>query len=293
LGLCNFGPEGGYATIVLQADPGSALAEIDMPQRERRCFEDLRRAVHTRPHGGGLYITTLDSTHFDYAWPHDFEPPFADYDETIHLLPYPSSDDVRRLTHRYWNAVAWVDSEIEAFCDFLKSEDRYDDSIVVVTADHGEEFHEHGSWFHSSALNAEQTAVPILIKWPKWMGRGPSQSSASHLDVLPTLMYALGLSPETKSTLAGVDLRLPSGPHTSISTSFGVGSRKETIVLRRDGWEAAFSNHQAWIPHVPRQIILTRLRGPDGTIGSPGSASYGAALRKVFPDAFERFFDLR
>jgi len=68
---------------------------------------------------------------------------------------------------RYWNSCAWVDHQIKGFIEFLITNNKFEDSIIVITGDHGEEFNEHGNFFHNTNLFPEQTAVPILIKWPK------------------------------------------------------------------------------------------------------------------------------
>src|SRR5262249_39858416 len=43
----------------------------------------------------------------------------------------------------------------------------YDDALIVLTADHGEEFHEHGGWWHGTTLYDEQIAVPLIVKPPR------------------------------------------------------------------------------------------------------------------------------
>jgi membrane-anchored protein YejM (alkaline phosphatase superfamily) len=58
----------------------------------------------------------------------------------------------KSLIAQYQNAVRRVDSFLGDFIASLKSEGRLDDTVVIITADHGEEFHEHGHYFHSSNL---------------------------------------------------------------------------------------------------------------------------------------------
>jgi len=290
-GLSNFGSGTNLAEVVVQAnDDNLPFSNFGIAERERLCFEYVREAVLARPQGGGFYYTALDSPHYNYYWHSDFKPPFAEYDEDTRFPLNPTEEEVQRVVNRYWNAVAWADSEIEKFCDFLKREGRYDESIIIVTGDHGEEFQEQGSWFHCSSIKPEQTGVPLLIKWPKSMGRGPVHSNASHLDVMPSLMHALGMPSATTRGLAGTNLLRDDGLHTSISTTAYAGNSGETMVLRRGDYEAVFSWGQYWEAHVPEEMVLEQLTGPDGKILKQDAQAYAVELRRLFPDAFERFF---
>jgi len=50
---------------------------------------------------------------------------------------------------------------------FLKEKGVYDDAMIVVMSDHGEEFYEHGSWEHGHTLYNELIKIPLIIKFPK------------------------------------------------------------------------------------------------------------------------------
>ena len=101
--------------------------------------------MNERSQGGGLYFTALDSPHYNYYWHESFTPPFSDYEEDIRFPFNPSQEEIDRYLRRYWNACAWVDHQIKEFCDYLKQEGRYDNSIIIITGDHGEEFQEQGT----------------------------------------------------------------------------------------------------------------------------------------------------
>lgn len=291
-GLSNFGLGNSLAHVLEQSDDESDLEKLNIPEREVVTFERLRAAVAGRPSGGGFYYTALDSPHYNYYWHHEFEPPFKEYDENTRFPLNPTDEEVQRVVNRYWNSAAWVDHQIREFCEYLKSQGRYDNSIIIVTGDHGEEFQERGSWFHCSSLQPEQIAVPLLIKWPSSMGRGPVQKDASHLDVMPTLMHALGLPEGVIRGLAGKNLlATDGGEHTSIATTAFAGKSGETMILRRAGYEAVFFWENYWESRVPEQVILEYIKSPDGNkmkLDTP--QAYREELMRLFPDAFERFF---
>ncbi|MCP5536703.1 MAG: sulfatase-like hydrolase/transferase [Akkermansiaceae bacterium] len=290
-GLSNFGYEKNLASVLDQARDGNELDRLNIGERERVSFERLQQAVINRPEGGGFYYTALDSPHYNYYWHNDFEPPFKEYDEDTRFPLNPTKDEVQRVVNRYWNAVAWVDFQVKQFCDFLKAQGRYDESIIIVTGDHGEEFQEQGSWFHCSSLRPAQTGVPILIKWPASMGRGPARKDVNHIDVMPSLMHALGMPQDSIRGMAGRDLLDEDGEKTSISTTAFAGKSGETMVLRRSGYEAVFFWEQYWESQVPSEMVLEYMLGPDGKkIKLKNASAYADELRLRFPDAFDRFF---
>jgi len=290
-GFSNFGYQQNLAYVLEQAGVGDELSKFNVAERERVTMEKLKQSVIARPGGGGLYFTALDSPHYNYYWHEDFDPPFKDYDENTRFPMNPDKAEVQRVVNRYWNSVAWVDFQIKGFCDFLKSEGRYDESIIIITGDHGEEFQERGSWFHCSSLRVEQIGVPILIKWPSSMGRGPSQTDVNHIDVMPSLMYALGMPEATIRGMAGRNLLVKQAGQTSISTTAYAGKSGETMVLHRGGYEAVFYWEDYWESQVPTDIVLEKLTGPDGKVVKLRNAKqYAEELKKLFPDAFKRFF---
>ena len=289
-GFSNFGYQKNLVHILEQACDGNDLTELTIADREEVVMNRLMQAVVARPRGG-LYVTALDSPHYNYYWHEEFDPPFKDYDQDTRFPLNPSKEEVQRVVNRYWNSVAWVDFQLEQFCKFLKSQGRYDESIIILTGDHGEEFQEQGSWFHCSSLRPEQVAVPILIKWPASMGRGETRKDVNHIDVMPTLMHALGMPPETYQQMAGRNLWIDEPSQTSVSTTDYVGKNPETMVLRRDGYEAAFYWERYWESEVPEKIVLKKFTDAEGKmVHCLDAYAYTEALRTYFPDAFERFF---
>jgi hypothetical protein len=289
-GFSNFGYEKNLLHVLEQARDGNDLTKLDIADREEVIMNRLVQSVISRP-SGGVYITGLDSPHYNYYWHDGFDPPFKDYDQDTQFPMNPSKEEVQRVVNRYWNSVAWVDSQLEQFCKFLKAQGRYDESIIIVTGDHGEEFQEQGSWFHCSSLRPEQVAVPILIKWPVSMGRGEVRKDVNHIDVMPTLMHALGMPPETYQQLAGRNLWDEALIQTSVSSTDYVGKNPETMVLRRDGYEAVFYWERYWESEVPKEIVLKKFTDPDGElVHCLDAVAYAEELKAHFPDAFVRFF---
>jgi len=98
----------------------------------------------------------------------------------------------------YDGEVATVDAEIRSLFAELGRRGVLDNAIVIVTADHGEEFWEHGGLTHGRTLFNESVKVPLIIIAP---GHAPGQrvsENVSLIDVAPTLLELLGLPPEPR-----------------------------------------------------------------------------------------------
>ena len=291
-GLLNFG--GGLSLVEVWQDTqgGVDFDNNQIPGREVITFRNVRKAVTERAEGGTLYFTALDSPHYNYYWHETFTPPYEDYEKNIRFPFNPNEEEVLRYKRRYWNSVAWVDHQVAEFCEFLKKEGRYENAVIIVTGDHGEEFQEQGSWCHCSSLEPEQIQVPLLIKWPKEMGKGAEFTEASHLDVMPSLLDMLGSSSAAIEKMAGRSLLGTEGSHTQIASTAYAGQSGETMILRRDGYQATFSWSNYWDARVPDDVVLERLNDPNGEpVLLPSPEAYAAELKKLFPDAFTRFFD--
>ncbi|QQL45147.1 sulfatase-like hydrolase/transferase [Sulfuriroseicoccus oceanibius] len=267
---------------------GDPIFGLPLPERERVLMEDLKAQIAGRPVGGHLDIVAIDSPHFMYTWHEDFELPFPDYYESRYFPAFPSDEEVRLVKNKYFNSVAWADHLVEGFCQFLKESGRYDDSIVIVLGDHGEEFQDHGGWLHVSSLEDEQVRVPMMIKWPASYGRGPLVDDASQLDVLPSLLDYLTDGNPPKD-MAGISLLSGEGRSIVATTAQG-GSTREAMLLSRDGYKAYFTWPSYWNGRPTDQITLSRFIGPEGDIEFDTEAEYLEAMRKHMPDALDRFF---
>ena len=66
----------------------------------------------------------------------------------------------------YAGEVSAADAALGRAIERLRAAGRLDRTIVVVTSDHGEEFHEHGGWTHGQSLYEELVRVPLVIRGP-------------------------------------------------------------------------------------------------------------------------------
>jgi arylsulfatase A-like enzyme len=96
---------------------------------------------------------------------------------------------------KYDAAIRYVDTELGRLFDRLRQRGIYDDTLILLTSDHGEEFWEHQGTGHGYTLYEEQLRVPLIVK-PTSGARvriGKSSWPAAVIDVVPTILDYLRL----------------------------------------------------------------------------------------------------
>ena len=85
-------------------------------------------------------------------------------------------------------AAVW-DRELGKLLDALQERGLYDELTIVVTSDHGEEFNEHGGFWHGTTLYDEQVRVPLLVKLPQSRRGGTVvRHWVQSIDLMPTVL---------------------------------------------------------------------------------------------------------
>jgi choline-sulfatase len=111
-------------------------------------------------------------------------------------LPY-GEREVEAVRGLYEGAMVYTDSLLKKIFDDLKRRGLWDRTLVIVTADHGEELHDHNRYFyHSPSLFDSAIHVPLLIKFPGQRRRILVEENVSLLDIFPTVYdYFIGDPP--------------------------------------------------------------------------------------------------
>jgi arylsulfatase A-like enzyme len=147
-----------------------------------------------------LFLHLFDA-HWPYFPPEDLIGRFGDRPEDMSELlrkvidrrPPSGPEDIDGLKSLYDAEVFQIDRELGRLMEALKAAGRYDSSLIVVTADHGEGFYEHGFWQHSEVIYNEVSHIPLIVKWPGNSPRGRESRIASQLDIFPTILEAASL----------------------------------------------------------------------------------------------------
>jgi arylsulfatase A-like enzyme len=115
-----------------------------------------------------------------------------------------SPADLRHLSDLYDEEVLFLDRELARLLAELRARQLLDRTILVVAADHGEEFLDHEHIQHCSALYQASIHVPLMLRIP---GQPPARHAAvvENTDLVPTLLELLGVP--RPAGLEGISLR--------------------------------------------------------------------------------------
>jgi membrane-anchored protein YejM (alkaline phosphatase superfamily) len=154
------------------------LAFIDDPERKDQPF---------------FGFVQLDSSHAPYTFPEEFGK-YQPYTKDAKLVRYIDvTQRAPEMRNRYFNAVLWESYQVGRFWKELEARGLLENTAVVITGDHGEEFNEHGFWTHSGGYTPEQVHVPLVLWWP---GAEPAviTERTTHMDLPATFLEgALGV----------------------------------------------------------------------------------------------------
>jgi arylsulfatase len=278
----------GYRTVAFLANPNASSPSIRRGFDEYYESWELKKKRPERPSGidphwlsreAGRVIASAAPetplfTLLHYVPPHEpYNPPeefdvFGDPEyegpvvpglqlRQIRLRPptLPLSEaDLEELVSHYDGNLRKADDAVRVVFEALKTAGRWDDSIVLVTSDHGEAFFEHGHQGHNNTLYDEMFHIPLIVKVPAYQSlpAGRYNRLATLADVVPTILARVGQPVDPLAD--GVDL---------LSSDFEADEAERVLFLRKPGlYEYAVRTrrfkailHTAGHPRLPPRLF--------------------------------------
>lgn len=162
-----------------------------------------------------MYIHFFDP-HFNYILHKEFNY-FPEYEgqlgsnqdirELLSLRPKMKSRDIDYLKSLYDSEISYTDKCIGQILNELERLDLYDNTMVILTADHGEEFMERNWIGHTRTLYGELINVPLIIKLVNSERGGfRTNRNVGVIDIFPTIIRACGIDLNGKIKTQGKDL---------------------------------------------------------------------------------------
>jgi arylsulfatase A-like enzyme len=101
--------------------------------------------------------------------------------------------EIRAEINMYDGAIAYLDAELDRVLTTLQVRGALDDTLVIVTSDHGEQFGEHGLFLHGNSLYRPLLHVPLVLRFPAAVPAGRVSARATLRDIPATVLSLLGL----------------------------------------------------------------------------------------------------
>jgi arylsulfatase A-like enzyme len=144
-----------------------------------------------------------------------------------------TADEVAHLVRLYDGNLAYVDREVGAVRRALEAQGLWDRTVLIVTADHGEQLHEKGYVSHSAQVYEQSTHVPLIVRVPG----GPRGTRVAQmvdlLDLAPTVLDLFGASDTPFAKQAQGTTLLPmlagAGSRTGGASGEGVATLSRTV----------------------------------------------------------------
>jgi arylsulfatase A-like enzyme len=159
--------------------------------------ESFARAAAASDGRPFFFFVHMWDVHYDLVPPSPYDrmfvseasPPDVDRDfrHDPHFLPGMDERAFRQVIALYDGEIRFTDDTIGALLEQLRGRRLLENTIVVVTSDHGEEFLDHGGKGHRNTLFEEVLAVPLVFWAPKLLHPGFVEDTTSLVDVAPTL----------------------------------------------------------------------------------------------------------
>jgi arylsulfatase A-like enzyme len=187
----------------VRKDAGSQESVSHRDVTGPRTREEVARWARQRPDGPFFLFLHLWDVHYDYIPPQEYVEMFdPGYRGPITGELYPGERvvnrgmderDLRHLVARYDGEIRYTDDILEDMFQDLDELAMLENTLVIVTADHGEEFFEHGGKGHQRTLFDEVVRVPLIFHWPGKVADGVVVDQQVRLvDLLPTLASYVG-----------------------------------------------------------------------------------------------------
>lgn len=156
-----------------------------------------------------LFVNYMDA-HWPYLPPAPFDTRYpgkdcsvtdwdAQYQQTGDNLRFngkqPSEHELQAYISQYDGGLAYLDSQLGELIRRLQRLGVYDNTMIIITADHGEALADHNSMGHRYTLYQDEVHVPLLIKYPRQSVGQQVNTRVSHIDILPTVLDVVRIAP--------------------------------------------------------------------------------------------------
>jgi len=279
-----------------------------------RTRDEVTRWAATVADGPYFLFVHLWDVHYDYIPPREyvemFDPDYrgdldgAEFTTNERLRPDMPRRDLEHLIALYDGEIRFTDDILRQIFAMLEERGLLENTLVTITADHGEEFFEHGGKGHQETLYEEVVRVPLIVLWPgRFEGGRVVADQVGLVDLMPTLARLAGDTEDLPVQGRSLDplLRgesIPSRPSlmellVNGRTMRGLRTNDVKVIRVRDGEPAALLDLRS-DPAELRPVLPGSEREPerrewerrlDRTVAE--AAAMGELLQEAGPERIE------
>ncbi len=147
----------------------------------------------------------FNSSHQYYQYPIEYEKFKPVITGELNYMKNMTPETMEKLKNRYKNSLFYIDTLIKEVISSLKKHNKLDNTIIVITGDHGEEFMENGFFSHTSAFDDYQIKTAMVMHIPGLKNKRINKIT-SHIDIAPTLLSLIGCDTEPQFYSNGINI---------------------------------------------------------------------------------------
>lgn len=178
----------GITQLNLNGSPGN-----DIGAKDRYVSEQAIKFLENHHNQTPFFLNLFYDAPHGYCREQNFPTPYQPAMQECSRLHFMSNDTDRILYYnRYLNAVHFVDGELVKVLNSIEKQGYLDNSVIIITSDHGQEFNDNKQnyWEHASNFTRTQVQVPLIIHWPNKNPMTINYLTSSY-DIVPTLLKRL------------------------------------------------------------------------------------------------------
>jgi len=180
-------------------------------KNDKKVIDKLKEDIFNETKMPWFKFVFLTSSHHHYNYPKSYEK-FKPVPKNSEGFIFDKNIDPAPFLNDYKNSLLYEDALVNEVLQALKKSGRADNTIVILTGDHAEEFNDNkaGYWGHGSNFTLYQTQVPLLIRRPQAKFYKKTIVPTSHIDIVPTILKDyLGCENSVADFSSGLNFKAP------------------------------------------------------------------------------------
>ncbi len=156
---------------------------------DRKVINHLITDIQNEQTAPWFKFVFLTSSHHHYNYPNKYKK-FTPLPDNSEGFIFDKNIDAQPFINDCKNALYYEDALFSEVLQALKKSGKYDNTIIIITGDHAEEFNDNSEayWGHGSNFTKYQTSVPLIVHLPNQQNGRIIKRLTSHIDIVPTIL---------------------------------------------------------------------------------------------------------